>query len=288
MNFRSKAPTLVVALSLATTGLVFAPITATATTAGPSARPGAPDQPKLVRLKSNDKKLSVSDTHFRPGVTEFRVTKTAHRGSSVVIIKSNNLDRAFKKLGIAFQGGPGSADAMAAFDNLVTIYGGGGEGSRWQVNLNHSSNYYAFDIKTNKLTRIKVNGERRAAKMHHADSSIVAYQKNDLNQFKTDGNLEGNWVSFENKSKEIHFVEVDRVAKSTTAKDVREGLKSPKDPKWLRPGGFFFDVQSPGIRTVHYQEVQAGRYLLICFMPSEMQDGVPHAMMGMWQLVNAV
>ena len=287
MNFRSKAPTLVVALSLATTGLVFAPSTATATTAGPSARQGTPDQPKLVRLKSNDKKLSVSDTHFRPGVTEFRVTKTAHRGSSLVIIKSNNLDRAFKKLGIAFQGGSGSADAMAAFDNLVTIYGGGGEGARWQVNLKHSSNYYAFDIKTNKLTRIKVNGDRRGAKMQHADSSIVAYQKNDLNQFKTDGNLEGNWVSFENKSNEIHFVEVDRVAKSTTAKDVKNGLTSNKDPKWLRPGGFFFDVQSPGVRTVHYQEVQSGRYLLICFMPSEMQDGVPHAMMGMWHLVNA-
>jgi hypothetical protein len=276
----------VVALSLAATGLVFVPSTATASTPRPNARPGAPAKPKIVRFKSSDKKVSVSDTRFRPGVTEFRVTKTAHRGSSVVIIESDNLQKAFKKLGIAFQGGQGSADAMAAFDRLATLYGGGAEGTRWQVKLSKGS-YYAFDIKTNKLTPIRVKGDRRGRKMQHADSSIVAYQQNDLNQFKTDGTLEGNWVSFENKAREIHFMDAIRVKNGTTAKDVRQGLKSNKDPGWVRPGGFAFDVQSPGIKTVHYQDVKPGRYLLICFMPSEMQDGVAHAQMGMWHLVNA-
>ncbi len=37
---------------------------------------------------------------------------------------------------------------MAAFDRLVTIYGGGAEGTRWQVKLSKGS-YYVFDIKTN-------------------------------------------------------------------------------------------------------------------------------------------
>jgi len=288
VKLQGKVPTLVVALSLAATGLVFLPSTATASSPRPSARPGAPYAPKIVRLKSSDKKVTVSDTRFRPGVTEFRVTKTAHRGSSVVILKSKDLDKAFKKLGIAFGGGTGSADAMAAFDRLVTIYGGGAQGSRWQVNLTHGTHYYAFDIKTNQLTPIKVKGDRRSAKMQHADSAIWAYQQNDLNQFTTDGKLEGNWVSFENKAHEIHFMEAERVAQGTTARDVRQALKSNKDPKWIRPGGFFFDVQSPGIKTVHYQEVKPGRYLIICFMPSEMQDGVPHALMGMYHLVNAV
>ncbi len=287
MKLKRKAPALVVAVALATTGLVFAPSAATATTAGDSARPGAVGKPKIVRIHSNDKKVTVSDTGFRPGITEFRVTKTAHRGSSPVILESDNLDRAFKKLDKAFSGEAGSADAMEAFDRLVTLYGGGAEGARWQVKLSKGS-YYAFDFKTNKLTPFKVKGERRGAKMQHADSSIVAYQTNDLNQFKTDGKLEGNWVSFENKAHEIHFMDAIHVKNGTTAKDVRQGLKSNKDPGWIRPGGFAFDVQSPGIKTVHYQEVKPGRYLIICFMPSEMQDGVPHAAMGMWRLVNAV
>ncbi len=287
MNLKGRAPTLFVALALTATGLVIAPGAATATTAGLHARPGAPGKPKIVRIKTNDHRVKVSDTRFRPGVTEFRITKAKHRGSAVVILESDNLSKAFKKLGVALSGGQGSADAMAAFDRLVTIYGGGNRGSRWQVKLS-SGTYYAFDIKTNKLTPIKVKGDRRGARMQHPDSTVVAYQKNGLNQFRTDGPLQGDWVGFENKSHEIHFLEADHVAKSTTAKDVRQGLKSNKDPKWIRPGGFFFDVQSPGIKTVHYTDVSYSRYLLICFMPSEMQDGVPHAMMGMWKLVNAV
>lgn len=237
--------------------------------------------PKIVRLKSSDRKVNVSDTRFRPGVTEFRVTKTASKRSSVVIIESDNLERAFKKLGIAFQGGQGSADAMAAFDRLATLYGGGAEGARWQVKLSTGS-YYALDIQTNKLTPIKVKGDRRGAKMQRPDSSVWTTKDN---QFETDGNLEGNWISFDNRSREIHFMEADHVAQRTTNKDVREGLKSNKDPKWLRPGGFFFDVQSPGIETVHHQQVDYSKYLLICFMPSEMEDGVPHALMGMYHLV---
>jgi hypothetical protein len=28
-----------------------------------------------------------------------------------------------------------------------------------------------------------------------------------------------------------------------------------------------------------------GKHLIVCFMPSEEQDGVPHAFMGMWKLI---
>ena len=45
-------------------------------------------------------------------------------------------------------------------------------------------------------------------------------------------------------------------------------------------------MQSPGIETVYRQDVAESKYLLLCFMPSEEQDGVPHAMMGMWKLVH--
>jgi hypothetical protein len=286
VKLQSKIPVLVVAASFAATGLALGPTAASAGTSGAAgtvARPSDHSKPKVVRIHSNDHKVNLQDEKFRPGVTEFRVEATAHNGSSLVILETKDLDRAFKLLGKAFQGGSGSADAMKKFDNIATLYGGGAEGARWQVRLS-SGSYFMLDTKTNKLATFKVTGERRDVKMQHANSKIWATKDN---QFQTDGKLAGKWVSFENNAREVHFMEADHVANDTTGKDVRKALKSNGRPDFARKGGFFFEVQSPGVKTVHRQDVPTGRYLLICFMPSEEQDGVPHAFMGMWHLVNA-
>jgi hypothetical protein len=285
VKLKTTATTLVVTAALAVAGMAVAPATASAgSTDWATARPGAPGKPKVVKITSNDHAVKMDDAHFRPGVTEFRVVRTAHRGSSLLIVKTDNLDRVFKKFGQAGSGAPGSADAMKTVDRIATFYGGGPEGASWQVRLS-SGSYYLIDTKTNKLTTFKVTGERRSPKMTKPDSEVWATKQN---QFETSGDLSGKWVSFENKSHEIHFLEANRVADGTTASDVRQSFKSPKDPKWALPGGFFFEIQSPGIKTVHRQDVRQSRYLLMCWMPSEEQDGVPHAMMGMWHLVNGV
>lgn len=270
--------------SLAAVGLTFGPATATAGTTHVFARPGAPGKPKIVTFRSTDTKLTMSDTKFRPGVTEFRVRATAHRGSSVAIVESDNLQKAFKKIGIATAGGPGSADAMKAFDRLVTVYGGGAEGAVWQVRLSKGS-YYALDTKTNQLTTFTIKGDPRGAQMATPDVKVHTTKDN---HFETSGPLAGPWVQFTNGSKEIHFFEASRVTKDTTARDVRKAMKSNDGGDFFLKGGFFFEIQSPGITTVHKQDVHSGRYLVMCWMPSEQQDGTPHAMMGMWLLVNAV
>ena len=92
-----------------------------------------------MRLHSNDKKTVVSDAKFRPGVTEFKVTKTAGKHESIIVFQSKNLQRTFKKINKAFQGGQGSADAMAVVDRITTFYSGGSVGSRWQVKLGKGS-----------------------------------------------------------------------------------------------------------------------------------------------------
>jgi len=274
----------VLAGALAASGLALAPTSATAADGQSEvvARPGAPGKPKIVKIRSTDRKAVANDDRFRPGVTEFRVTETARRHSTIIIVKTDDLDRAFKLLDKAFSGAPGSADAMKKFDRIVTIYGGGGKGARWQVKLSQGS-YYLLDTRTNSLGTFTVKGERRGAKMQKADSTISTTKDN---QFRTSGRLSGKWVGFHNNSREIHFVDASRVAERVTGSDVREALESPDQPKWIKPGGFTFEVQSPGIETVYRQDVRESKYLLICFMPSEEQDGVPHAMMGMWKLVH--
>ena len=282
MKLPTKVSTLVVAVSLAAAGIAIGPTTANAGTADKLARPGAPGTPKAVRIRSTDHKVKLSDARFRPGVVQFRVVKTAARGSSLVILQTDNLDRTFKEFDKAASGAPGSADAMKTVDRIATFYGGGAEGARWQVRLGTGS-YYMVDTRTNKLTTFKVKGEQTGAKMTKPDSAVWATKQN---QFETSGDLTGNWVSYENKAREIHFLEADRVADGTTSSDVRKALNSDKDPKWALPGGFFFEIQSPGVKTVHRQDVKNSRYLLMCWMPSEEQDGVPHAMMGMWHLID--
>jgi len=280
VHFHRKAPALlsVVALVAATAALgVSSAAASDRAVAGSGKSPG----PKVVRLHSSDSKTFVSDKTFRPGVTEFKVTKTAGSHESIIILQSKNLQRTFTKIQKAFGGGPGSADAMAVVDRITTFYSGGPVGSRWQVKLGKGS-YYAIDGKTNKVTSFKVKGDRRGANMAHAASGVTATKQN---MWRTNGTIHGKWVRFTNNAHEIHFMEGQRVKNDTTNRDVRKALKSHKSPDFDRKGGFFADVTSPGVTAVHRFDLKSGKHLLLCFMPSEEQDGVPHALMGMWKLV---
>jgi hypothetical protein len=267
---------------LAAGAVTLAPPSAGAHVTATSAHQAVPVRAKVVTLRSSAHKVTISDATFRPGVTEFRIRATSGKHSSIGIVRTAHLQRAFKVLQTALGGGPGSANAMAAFDRLVTAYSGGPEGARWQVRL-PKGHYYAIDTSTNNLTPFQVAGERRTGRMVRPTSLVWATKDN---QFRTSGPLNGPWVGFSNRSREIHFLEANRVQADVTAKDVRQALKSPDDPSWGLPGGFFFEIQSPGVTSVHRQDVKPPRYLLMCWMPSEQMDGMPHAMMGMWLLVD--
>jgi hypothetical protein len=283
MNLRRKTPVLIAAATLVASSAAIAMSTpAVASNGHAAARTAAKyRQPLVVRLHSNDRKVVVSKTRFRPGVTEFHVTKTAKKHGTIVVMETKNLQRAFKLFGKAIQGGPGSADAMATVDRITTFYSGESAGGRWQVRLSKGS-YYAIDTKTNNLTTFKVRGEHRHRHMHHTPSTVTATKDN---MWRTDGALRGDWLTFANHAHEIHFLESEHVKQSTTNRDVRKALRSNKPPTFGLPGGWFFEIESPGVTTVHKVDMGQGKHLLLCFMPSEEQDGVPHALMGMWKLV---
>jgi len=283
MNLQRKIPILMATGMVVAAGSMLAstvPATAASSPQSERAAQAKTNDPLVVRLRSTDNKTVVNKDHFRPGVTEFRVTETAKKQSTIAVLESENIERSFNLLNKAFQGAAGSADAMAKFDRITTVYSGESAGGRWQVRLSKGK-YYAVDTRTNNLTSFNVKGERRTPNMKKGDSEVTA--TND-NMWKTSGVVQGPWVRFTNNSPEVHFLEADHVKESTTAKDVREALKSPGQPKWILPGGFFIDIQSPNISTVHKVKVPGDKVLLICFMPSEEEDGVPHAFMGMWKL----
>jgi hypothetical protein len=118
--------------------------------------------------------------------------------------------------------------------------------------------------------------------MAHAASEVTATKQN---MWRTNGTIHGKWVRFTNNAHEIHFMEGQRVKNDTTNRDVRKALKSNGGPSFDRKGGFFADVTSPGVSAVHRFDLKTGKHVLLCFMPSEEQDGAVHALMGMWKLV---
>jgi hypothetical protein len=95
------------------------------------------------------------------------------------------------------------------------------------------------------------------------------------------------WFAFRNAAHEIHFLSLTGVKMSATDEDVKAVFAGPgtSQPKWITGPNYNFDVISPGVRVAVKQSLAPGRYLVDCFIPSE-ADGMPHALMGMWKLVN--
>jgi hypothetical protein len=83
-----------------------------------------------------------------------------------------------------------------------------------------------------------------------------------------------------NQGKELHHVQMARLEEGHTLKDLFEAMKDPaaKPPKWfIEVGGPNAPV--PGGESAASLELTAGRYVLLCFIPSP--DGTPHIMKGM-------
>jgi hypothetical protein len=280
VHLHKKVPALLSVVALVAAGAAVGTSASAAVGDRAAAGSGKSPGPKVVRLSSTDSKTNLSDTKFRPGVTEFKVTKTARQHSTIVVLESKNLKRTFTKIQKAFQGGPGSADAMATVDRITTFYSGAATGERWQVKLS-KGHYYAIDTRTNNVTPFRVKGERRGANMAHAPSEVTATKQN---MWRTSGTIHGKWLRFTNNAHEIHFLEGHRVKNDTNDRDIQKWLKTNKGT-FFRKGGFFFDVTSPGVSAVHRVDLKTGKHVIACFMPSEEQDGVPHALMGMWKLV---
>lgn len=232
--------------------------------------------------------VDVGRARVRPGPVEFR---TLHSKDEIAIVKVDpqKTQEAFAQLGIMF--GPDSqttppdqvAAAAVKFQSLAKLYGGGTKGMRWQVRLK-AGNYVAVNIVTNAVGSLKVAGNKRKGPLHRYDSWIHTVLPN---RFQTSKEPHGGWVQFKNTSHEIHFVDGQGVKKSTTGKDVRKAFASPNPPTFNTKKHFALGAISPGVDARYRVKIDKGRYLLACFWPGT-SDGMPHALMGMWKLVNFV
>jgi hypothetical protein len=85
-----------------------------------------------------------------------------------------------------------------------------------------------------------------------------------------------------NQGKEVHQAQLIRLTEGKTFEDFMAALKAMKPgtppPTWVvMEGGP--NAATPGATSETTQLVEAGNYVLICFIPAA--DGIPHAMKGM-------
>ena len=100
--------------------------------------------------------------------------------------------------------------------------------------------------------------------------------------FEAPDSVEAGYVTVRllSRGKELHHVQLIRLADGHTLKDLFDAMKDPsaKPPAWMiEVGGPNAPV--PGSESAAGLELVPSRYALICFIPSA--DGTPHVMKGM-------
>jgi hypothetical protein len=87
----------------------------------------------------------------------------------------------------------------------------------------------------------------------------------------------------------LHFVEMQQVVEGTTVEQVLASFQGPESsgpPDWALAGEMATDVLSPHrAMTVDY-DLPPGQYVVLCFMPDPKMDGMPHALMGMIEMIH--
>lgn len=229
--------------------------------------------------------------------------KGLHAGRAKLVVKGKgDTTVTFGTLKAGYSWESFSHDLMAGFGKndakaIKRVYaradalGGLAPGGTGTIVFPHPGKYFAFvfgDKGPSEPVWFTV-GAKRATRTPNVDGRIVA----------TNGPAWGGSASMPAKgtllfknaatTKVLHFVEMQRVVEGTTVDQVLatfQGPESQEPPPWLLRGSLSADVLSPGrSMTVDY-DLPPGQYVLLCFMPDPRMNGMPHALMGMIEMIH--
>ena len=285
---RTMAAALLLSASLATTTVASG--SAQAVTAHHRASTTAPDTARLVRavhvtIGVSKQGVTRSRTGFRPGYTVFDIRSTGGGGTVEVMRLKHGytLKMLRKDFGGLFNG---DVEAVRRIDHKVMMYGGS------QVDRHRTSSFATYleagryliaNLDRGTLTWMRVAGKPQARSHPVATGQINVV---DDDRFANpDRKRHTGWMRTTNRSDEPHFVDLAHVKRSTTYKQAKKyfdgGAKG--QPRWALPemGGTL--VVGPGHTVWWSYDLPRGKYLEMCWWPSD-EDGMPHALMGMWAL----
>ena len=243
--------------------------------------------PVVVDIRVTEDGVTRSRTNFRPGNTVINI-RSAGGGGSVEVLRLHRgytlaqLREDFPKI---FQG---DVDAVRSIDTNVEMYGGS------QVNKHRTASFATYlnrghyiiaNLDQGTMTRMRVAGQRQLRSLPHATGRINLV---DDDRFGNPGvRRHTGWMRTTNRTDEPHFVDIGRVKASTTHRQAKRYFDhgAQGQPTWALKAMAGTLVISPG-HTVRWKyDLPRGKYLEMCWWPSD-EDGMPHALMGMWALTH--
>jgi hypothetical protein len=264
--------------------------------AGAAATPGVASAAgnRVIHVKITKSAITFADgTAVAPGFALFNV-ETPKR----------HADLQLQQLATGYTYKEASEDFVKAFEKgrlgaLARIY----ENIDFQGGATATADKNArFAVTLHEGTYIVTSGESLVERLHVAgpavdggsiepDAVIRATTNADgMQVFRSKKELaHRGWLKFKNRATQPHFLLLQKVAKSTTRKDVNEYFQTDgsEDPPWLRAAFDETGLISPDRAMYYHYNLPRGRYLVACFMP-DIETGAPHAIMGMFKLVNLV
>lgn len=176
--------------------------------------------------------------------------------------------------------------ALKRFLKNTEILGGVQPGSTGTIVLPEAGDYTVFSFGSRALGRFSAAAGKSSPAPKH-DAKIVARTGptwGGSSSLPKKGTL-----LFKNADKTVpHFVLMQQVAEGTTTDQVLEVFGGPPEgppPEFLLPGNLETGSLSPGrSMTVDYK-LPPGQYALLCLFPDPNMQGMPHAFMGMIEMV---
>ena len=237
-----------------------------------------------VRVTVRKHGITRSRTGFRPGNTVFDLRSRGGGNGAVQLVRLRS------GYTLAMFRDDLESDGVAdirRIDRKAVFYGGMPVHKRGVSHFGArvgAGRYYLFDFDHPRWVRLRVEGTPQRRALPRTTGPVDMVLKGEDHRFRTPRRLpRAGWLRQTNRTDEPHFMDMIKVKRSTTRRQVRRAFagKGPDNPGWLLreyPGTF---AVSPGHTVVWRYAYPRGKYLEACFWPSD-EDGTPHAEMGMW------
>ncbi|MGH3497152.1 MAG: hypothetical protein ACRDP1_06790 [Nocardioidaceae bacterium] len=233
--------------------------------------------------------------NLRPGMHKFVVRSGGHAAFQIVRVHG-----AYTKAQLAHDVNWGLGRSKVRwehrFERHTRLLGGvaaspGHSGTLW-VTL-RPGNYWVADTNATptlprKIRTLHVSGARLVTQAVRSFAHIAAIRD-------TTWAARPRWIphtgvlTFTNKARDNHFVELAKLAKGKTIADFRRWInkvksgqnpgRPPLNPAWDMVTG----VVSPGASMQSKYSLAPGHYVLVCWWPDADMGGMPHAFMGMYR-----
>ena len=138
--------------------------------------------------------------------------------------------------------------------------------------------YLVADLASNQTAEFEVTGEGGGGEVAAEGGTITATEY----AFESEGLTAGrNTVLFDNAGQEPHFIAAVGLKEGATIEQARRFFETEKgQPPLDESRGFSTAVIEGGTKQSMEVELDAGRYVLLCFVPDR-AGGPPHAVKGM-------